>query len=102
MPVRLAVLAELLGVKVAFNCKSGKDRTGELDAEIKHFKLQMALTGKVPQPDRERTPEEQRHFHEVLTNSGNFEMQRLNTGFAGYKLHGVPELLRQFSGDGWG
>ncbi len=80
MPVRVAVLAELLGVKVAFNCTNGTGRTGELDAEIKHFKLQMALTGKVPPPDRERTPEEQRHFHEVLTNSGNFEMQRLNTG----------------------
>ncbi len=30
--------------------------------------------------------------------SGNFEMQRLNTGFAGYGLDGVPELLWQFSG----
>ncbi len=100
MPTRLAVLAELVGVKVAFNCKSGKDRTGELDAEIKHFMLQMALTGKVPSPDRERTAEESRQFHEVLTNSGNFDMQRLNTGFAGYKLRGVPELMRQFSGEG--
>ncbi len=51
MPVRVAVLAELLGVKVAFNCTNGTGRTGELDAEIKHFKLQMALTGKVPPPD---------------------------------------------------
>ena len=100
MPTRLAVLADMLGVKVAFNCKSGKDRTGELDAEIKHFKLQMALTGTVPHHTRRRTPDEMRHFHEVVTNSGNFEVQQLNTGYAGYKLHGVPELFRQFGGQG--
>ncbi|WP_129781711.1 inositol phosphate phosphatase SopB [Peristeroidobacter soli] len=100
MPTRLAVLADLLGVKVAFNCKSGKDRTGELDAEIKHFKLQMAATGTVPDYRRERSPEEIRHFHEVVTNSGNFEMQQLNTGFTGYKLKGVDALYRQFGGDG--
>ena len=95
MPTRLAVLAELLGVNVAFNCKSGKDRTGELDAEIKHFKLQMRLTGKVPDYKRTRTPEEARQFYQVVTNSGNFEMQSLNTGYRGYKLHGVPELFSQ-------
>jgi hypothetical protein len=100
MPTRLAVLAGLLGVKVAFNCKSGKDRTGELDAEIKHFKLQMATTGKVPHYKRERTPEEIRHFHEVATNGGNFEMQQLNTGFTGYKLKGVGALYKQFGGTG--
>ncbi len=100
MPTRLAVLADLLGVNVAFNCKSGKDRTGELDAEIKHFKLQMMTTGKVPHYERERSPDEIRQFHEVLTNSGNFEMQQLNTGFAGYKLKGVGALYRQFGGDG--
>jgi phosphatidylinositol-4,5-bisphosphate 4-phosphatase len=100
MPTRLAVLADVLGVKVAFNCKSGKDRTGELDAEIKHFKLQMATIGKVPHYKRERAPEEIRHFHEVVTNSGNFEMQQLNTGFTGYKLKGVNALYRQFGGTG--
>ncbi len=96
MPTRLAVLADMLGVKVAFNCKSGKDRTGELDTEIKHFKLQMQMTGKVPHYERERSGEEVRHFYEVFTNSGNFEMQRLNTGYAGYKLKGVDALYRQF------
>ncbi len=100
MPTRLAVLADLLGVKVAFNCKSGKDRTGELDTEIKHMKLQMAVTGKVPHYTRERTPEEKRHFHEVATNSGNFEIQQLNTGYTGYKLNGVNSLFSQFGSSG--
>lgn len=100
MPTRLAVLAEMLGVKIAFNCKSGKDRSGELDAQIKHFKLQMAMTGRVPHYEREPDAEEIRQFHEVLTNSGNFEMQHLNTGYGGYKLHGVTQLYRQFGAQG--
>ncbi|MET1115933.1 MAG: inositol phosphate phosphatase SopB [Comamonas sp.] len=98
MPTRLAVLAELFGVKVMFNCKSGKDRTGELDAEIKHFKLQTGLTGKVPHYERTRSAEEIAQFHQVVTHSGNFEMQRLNTGYAGYKLKGVDALYQQFGG----
>jgi Enterobacterial virulence protein IpgD len=100
MPTRLAVLADLLGVKVAFNCKSGKDRTGELDAEVKHMKLEMAITGEVPHYKRERSPEEIRRFNEVVTNGGNQRMQELNTGFAGYKLKGVSALYKQFGGDG--
>ena len=100
MPTRLAVLGEMFGLKVMFNCKSGKDRTGELDAEIKHFKLQMALTGKVPHYERVRSGPEITQFHEVLTHSGNFEMQRLNTGYAGYKLLGVDALYEQFGGQG--
>lgn len=98
MPTRLAVLSEMFGLKVMFNCKSGKDRTGELDAEIKHFKLQMGLTGKVPHYERVRSGPEIAQFHEVVTHSGNFEMQRLNTGYAGYKLLGVDSLYRQFGG----
>ena len=100
MPARLALLGHMLGVKIAFNCKSGKDRTGELDAETKHLRLQMELTGHVPHYERDRNPVERDHFHEVLTHSGNFEMQRLNTGFAGYKLHGVGELFDEFGAEG--
>lgn len=100
MPTRLAVLAEMFGVKVMFNCKSGKDRTGELDAEIKHFKLQTQLNGKVPHYERARGASEIAQFHEVVTHSGNFEMQRLNTGYAGYKLLGVDALYAQFGGKG--
>ncbi len=102
MPARLALLGHMLGLKIAFNCKSGKDRTGELDAEVKHLRLQMELTGHVPHYERDRTPVERDHFHEVLTHSGNFEMQRLNTGYAGFKLHGVGELFTEFGAEGPG
>lgn len=100
MPTRLAVLADILGVKVAFNCKSGKDRTGELDAEIKHMKLEMQITGEVPHYKRTRSPEEIQRFHQVLNNCGNQQVHELNTGFVGYKLKGVDALYQQFGGDG--
>ncbi len=82
MAVRLAVLGNLLGVKVAFNSKDGNGRTDELDAQIKHFTLQMTLTGTVPKPDRQRTDEEIAQFREVAANCGNREMQWLGNGFA--------------------
>lgn len=100
MPTRLAVLAELLGVKVAFNCKSGKDRTGMLDAQIKHMKIQIALTGEVPRPDRVRTRAEKDELYKVVINSGNLDMQRLNTGFAGYKLKHMDSLYKEFGAKG--
>ena len=99
MPVRLAVLGDLLGMKIAFNCKSGKDRTGEMDAECKFLRLRMELLGHVPPPEHIRTREEQTQLREVVTHSGNFEMQRLNTGLAGFKLEGVPEVYRQQGAD---
>jgi hypothetical protein len=96
MPARLALLADMVGIKVAFNCKSGKDRTGELDSECKFLRLQMELTGHVPKPDRTRTPQEMELLYEVIMRSGNTQYQRLNTGYAGYKLNSVPEVFAQY------
>ena len=92
MPARLALLADLAGLHVAFNCRSGNERSGELDAEIKHLRLQMELHGHVPQVDRVRSEDELRQFGQVITRSGNFELQRLNTGYAGYRQQGAPDL----------
>lgn len=92
MPARLALLADLAGVRVAFNCRSGNERSGELDAEIKHLRLQMELHGHVPQVDRMRSDDELHQFEQVITRSGNFELQRLNTGYAGYRQQGAPDL----------
>ena len=92
MPARLALLAEMTGVRVAFNCRSGNERSGELDAEIKHLRLQMELHGHVPEVDRVRSRDELHQFDQVITRSGNFELQRLNTGYAGYRQQGAPDL----------
>ena len=96
MVSRLAVLAYHLGDTPVWNCKSGKDRTGELDAEAKFLAWQIDAHGYVPKPDHKRTPEEQIQLFQMIANSGNLEMQRLNTGFPGYKLAGVSSLQKQF------
>ena len=48
------------------------------------------------EPGDKRTPEEQNQLFQMIANSGNLEMQRLNTGFPGYKLAGVSSLQKQF------
>jgi hypothetical protein len=96
MGVRLAVLAYHLGDTPVWNCKSGKDRTGELDAEAKFLAWQIDAYGKVPEPDHKRTPEEQMQLFQMIANSGNLEMQQLNTGLLGYKLERVDSLQAQF------
>jgi phosphatidylinositol-4,5-bisphosphate 4-phosphatase len=99
MVSRLAVLAYHLGDTPVWNCKSGKDRTGELDAEAKFLAWQIDAHGYVPEPDHKRTPEEQNQLFQMIANSGNLEMQQLNTGFPGYKLGGVSSLQKQFGSD---
>ena len=95
MVSRLALLTHLMEGTPAWNCKSGKDRTGELDAEVKFLAAQIELTGSVPQPDRARTQEEKAQFFQMAISLGNHEMQQLNTGGMGFKLEGVDALSRQ-------
>jgi hypothetical protein len=93
---RIAVLAHLIGDTPVWNCKSGKDRTGQLDVEAKFLAWQIAAHGSVPAPDRSRDKEEKAQLFQMVANSGNLEMQKLNTGFPGFKLGGVDSLQAQF------
>ena len=92
MVSRLALVGHLMGETPLFNCKSGKDRTGQLDAEVKFLATAADENGgKVPAPDQ--SMEAWRPVrNEFVFNTGNLEMQRLNTGLPGYKLEGVPGL----------
>lgn len=90
MVKRLAVLANMVDGQVLYNCKSGKDRTGELDAEAKHLAALIAMDRDVPTPDREMNAEDARAFKEFALNAGNHEVQKLNTGVAGYKTDFKP------------
>lgn len=92
MVARLALLADKVGVTVAFNCKSGKDRTGMLDAEIKHLASQIQLSGQVPKPETAMNDQDTAMYREFVFNTGNLEMQRLNTGLAGFKTENVPGI----------
>ena len=51
MVSRLALVGHLMGETPLFNCKSGKDRTGQLDAEVKSLAAADESGGRVPPPD---------------------------------------------------
>lgn len=92
---RLAILAHEIGAVPAWNCKSGKDRTGMQDAEIKrevislHQKATLTPLASLPDSDGQEI------FQKVLLNSGNLEIQKQNTGGAGNKVlkNLPPEVL---------
>ena len=92
MVSRLALVGHAMGETPLFNCKSGKDRTGQLDAEVKFLAAAADESGgSVPAPDE--SMEAWRPVrNEFVFNTGNLEMQRLNTGLPGYKLKDVPGL----------
>ncbi len=87
LPARLALLTSRMGLDPQYNCKSGKDRTGQLDAEIKFLATRIELAGgAVPQPGGALNDEEKGLFSKVLLHSGNHEIQKMNTGSPGYKV----------------
>ncbi|OIV47460.1 hypothetical protein BK025_04030 [Sodalis sp. TME1] len=83
---RIAMLAYEIGAVPCWNCKSGKDRTGMLDVELKreviHYDTQQPLSHPTaPLNDAHRTL-----LQEVVMKSGNMEIQRCNTGVKGNKV----------------
>ncbi|MBQ7248995.1 MAG: hypothetical protein IJS21_03100 [Deltaproteobacteria bacterium] len=99
LPSRIAVITSLMDGMPLFNCKSGKDRTGQMDVEIKRLVTKMSLDpqGNVPPPEYARNAEEQLIDDQIAINSGNHEMQKYNTGLAGFKTKGVAGLDATFS-----
>ncbi len=93
---RLAVLTHKIGVHPDFNCKSGKDRTGELDVEAKYLAWMIDITGEVPEPDIERDDEQRGNFYRLAMEGGNVELQKLNTGVPGFKLKATPRVHKFF------
>ena len=88
LPVRLAALANELELPVAFNCKSGKDRTGQLDVEVKALYASIALEGgRVPEPERERSANDRANHLRLFNEAGSFEIQKHNTTMPGSKIN---------------
>ncbi len=86
MVSRLALASHVMGEDTLFNCKSGKDRSGQLDAEVKYLAAYADRNGGALPPvggdmNASRTARSAFTLH-----TGNLEMQRLNTGLPGYKL----------------
>jgi hypothetical protein len=87
LPVRLLALANEVGASPAFNCKSGKDRTGQLDVEIKDFYTHLnASKGRVREINHQRNADEASNFKKLFEQGGGRELQKLNTGIPGSKV----------------
>ncbi|MCR5536934.1 MAG: hypothetical protein K6F05_05925 [Succinivibrio sp.] len=95
LPARIMLLAHLTGMVPAYNCKSGKDRTSVLDAQVKSLAYQAEIgqlhEGHHRQDERDLTVN-------LLLNGGNHELQQYNTGFAGYKINSVSGLFTKIPG----
>lgn len=79
------------GYKCAFNCKSGKDRTGFMDAIAKTFAIMAVGNGHYPTHDELQNSVAIRdQFKEILLTilleSGNLEITEMNSGARGYKI----------------
>ncbi|WP_433739522.1 inositol phosphate phosphatase SopB [Pseudomonas putida] len=83
--LRAAMLAYEIGAVPCWNCKSGKDRTGMLDVELKreavalHQNRELALGSPL-------TEDHQQLLRQALLHGGNFEVQTYNTGAPGNKV----------------
>lgn len=87
LPEQVVLLSNEIDVLPAWNCMSGKDRTGLLDAEVKQSLIEQSLNGgQVADFSLAMTGERQQLHDKVLLESGNHEIQQANTGVAGYKI----------------
>ncbi len=98
---RLINLAYLVGYTVHFNCRSGKDRTGIVDAEVKYVAealdvaVETATPGIAPQFTRVLNENEQTTLAAFALYGGNAEIQAHNSGVPGSKLKPIGEVLEQ-------
>ncbi len=92
--LRVSLLAHEIGAMPCWNCKSGKDRTGMLDAEIKREIVKMhqheiglfKQTSGVSIPGSLLSSNEQTLLQTILRHGGNKEVQEYNTGVPGNKV----------------
>ena len=95
---RVAVLSHLVGNVPCWNCKSGKDRTGQMDVECKFLSTLIARGETIPEPGARLTEAQKGLFCSIALEGGNFEIQKMNTGLAGFKTGGVDSIVERLGG----
>jgi hypothetical protein len=95
MVSRLALLSSMIGGDTCWNCKSGKDRTGQMDVETKRLAAEIWMRKEVPKPDVEPDDVTKSNRFRMAMDGGNLEIQNFNTGAPGFKLGGVDALKDQ-------
>lgn len=97
---RVTMLAYEIGAVPCWNCKSGKDRTGMLDAEIKREAISQHQGQPLSLPATPLDEKNQQLFQQVLLNGGNNEIQAYNTSASGNKvLINIPVSALKLSYD---
>lgn len=90
---RLTALANEVGAVPAFNCKSGKDRTGELDVQVKQLYARQQQEGAWPHPNDTADPVDQQNHVKLVREGGSFQIQKDNTSLPGSKVE-VKALVK--------
>jgi len=90
---RLAALANEVGAVPAFNCKSGKDRTGELDVQVKQLYARFHQEGAWPAPNQKEDPIDAQNHVTLVREGGSFQIQKDNTSLPGSKVE-VKALVK--------
>ncbi|HEJ7043062.1 TPA: hypothetical protein SMF55_004867 [Serratia liquefaciens] len=89
LPVLVSLLSNELGAVPAWNCMSGKDRTGYLDAKIKETLVSQHQRGEneIINQFEKMSDERSRVLEKIIFESGSLEIQKACTGVAGYKVN---------------
>ena len=69
-----------------------------MDVECKFLSALIARGEEIPEPGAKLTKAQQGLFRAIAFEGGNFEMQRQNTGFAGFKTGGVSSIPERLGG----
>ena len=94
LPTRMSLLMYWLGYGVSFNCKSGKDRTGVVAAEINNLALDIEANGEIPEPYEELNFKQKLQLMQVYDASKANSIAQANTGFDGLKVSYKPMVER--------
>lgn len=89
---------QLSGFKCAFNCMSGKDRTGFMDVVAKSFAIMAEVNGKYPLhqellKNAKLRDQLVRILQTVILEKGNLEITEINTDIKGFKLGNEARIL---------